>query len=177
METPTCTTSPPNACRGVLTATTPTGATSGTLDAYYDAHMDLISVHPVFNLYNREWPIFTSGPPRAPAKFVFEGHGGTGQALDSMVCNGAIVSGGTVRNSVLSPGVFVDFDAVVEGSVILDDVTIGRGAIVRNAIIDKNVLVPPGSRIGVDLDIERRRFMVTMSGVTVIGKGQTVQGG
>ena len=149
----------------------------GTLDAYYDAHMDLISVHPVFNLYNREWPIFTSGPPRAPTKFVFEGKGGTGQALDSMVCNGVIISGGTVRRSVLSPGVFVDFDAVVEGSVVMDDVSIGRGAVVRNTIIDKNVIVPPGARIGVDLERERQRFTVTQHGVTVIGKGQAVERG
>lgn len=139
--------------------------------------MDLISVHPVFNLYNREWPIFTSGPPRAPAKFVFEGDGGTGQALDSIVCNGAIVSGGTVRNSVLSPGVFVDFKAVVEGSVLLDDVTIGRGAVVRNAILDKNVVVPQGARVGVDHELERRRFTVTQRGVTVIGRGLTVERG
>jgi glucose-1-phosphate adenylyltransferase len=146
----------------------------GTLDAYYAAHRDLVSVHPVFNLYNRQWPIFTSGQPLPPAKFVFEGPGGTGHALDSMVCSGAIISGGLVRNSIVSPGVFVDFHAVVDGAVLLDDVVVGRGATVRRAIIDKNVHIPPGARIGVDLEQDRQRFTVSDGGVVVIGKGQKV---
>ncbi|MGH9183581.1 MAG: glucose-1-phosphate adenylyltransferase [Acidimicrobiales bacterium] len=146
----------------------------GTLDSYYSAHMDLISVHPVFNLYNHDWPIYTSGPPRPPAKFVLEGTGGTGQALDSMVCGGAIISGGTVRRSVISPGVFVDVRAQVESSVLMDDVRVGRGAIVRDAIIDKNVEVPPGARIGVDHELERQRFKVSENGITVIGKGEKI---
>jgi glucose-1-phosphate adenylyltransferase len=146
----------------------------GTLDAYYSAHMDLISVHPIFNLYNWDWPIYTSGPPRPPAKFVFEGGSGTGQALDSMVSAGAIIAGGTVRRSVISPGVFIDGHAQVEGSILMDDVRIGRGAIIRNAIVDKSVIVPPGARIGVDLEYDRQRFTVSDSGITVIGKKQVV---
>jgi glucose-1-phosphate adenylyltransferase len=146
----------------------------GTLDAYYDAHMDLVSVHPIFNLYNRQWPIYTSGPPRPPAKFVFEGAEGTGQALNSMVSAGAIISGGTVRRSVISPGVVIESHAQVDGSVLMDDVRVGPGAIVRNAIIDKNVHVPPGARIGVDLDRDRGRFTVSEAGIVVIGKGQQI---
>ena len=119
----------------------------GTLDAYYDAHMDLISVHPVFNLYNRRWPILTWHEPLPPAKFVFEdGEGRTGHALDSMVSAGVVVSGGTVRRSILSPGVRVHSGALVEGSVLMHDVDIGRGAVVRNAILDKNVQVPEGAQ-------------------------------
>ena len=101
----TCTTSRATPCRGRPSATAATGATSGTLDAFYDAHMDLISVHPVFNLYNREWPILTWPDPLPPAKFVFEEEGRMGHALDSMVCAGVVISGATVRRSVLSPGV------------------------------------------------------------------------
>jgi glucose-1-phosphate adenylyltransferase len=146
----------------------------GTLDAYYDAHMDLVSVHPIFNLYNRQWPIYTSGPPRPPAKFVFEGSEGTGQALNSMVSAGAIISGGTVRRSVISPGVVIESHAQVDGSVLMDDVRVGPGAIVRNAIIDKNVHVPPGAHIGVDLARDRGRFTVSEAGIVVIGKGQPI---
>ena len=146
----------------------------GTLDAFYGAQMDLISEHPVFNLYNQQWPIYTSGPPRPPAKFVYEGDAGTGQALDSMVSAGAVIAGGTVRGSVISPDVFIDAQARVEGSVLMHGVTVGRLAVVRNAIIDKNVHVPPGARIGVDDEADRRRFTVSDGGVAVIGKGETV---
>jgi glucose-1-phosphate adenylyltransferase len=146
----------------------------GTLDAYYDAHMDLVSVHPIFNLYNREWPIYTSGPPRPPAKFVFEGVEGIGQAINSMVSAGVIISGGTVRRSVLSPGVIVESHAQVEGSVLMDDVRVGPGAVIRNAIIDKNVQIPPRAQIGVDLERDRGRFTVSEGGIVVIGKGQPI---
>jgi glucose-1-phosphate adenylyltransferase len=146
----------------------------GTLDAYYDAHMDLISVHPVFNLYNRRWPILTWHPPLPPAKFVFETGERVGHALDSMVCAGVVLSGGTARRSILSPGVKLHGGALVEGSVLMHDVDIGRGAVVRNAILDKNVQIPEGARIGVDLDRDRERFEVSAGGVAVIGKGQKV---
>jgi glucose-1-phosphate adenylyltransferase len=146
----------------------------GTLDAYYDAHMDLVSVHPIFNLYNQRWPIFTSGPPLPPAKFVFEGSEGTGQALNSMVSAGVIVSGGTVRRSILSPGVIIESHAQVEGAVLMHDVRVGPEAIVRNAIIDKNVQIPPGARIGVNPEYDRRCFTLSDSGIVVVGKGQTI---
>jgi hypothetical protein len=146
----------------------------GTLDAYHDAHMDLISVHPVFNLYNLRWPILTWHEPLPPAKFVFEQEGRTGQALDSMVCAGVVLSGGTVRRSIVSPGVKVHTGALVEGSVLMHDVDVGGDAVIRNAIIDKNVVVPEGARIGVDLDRDRERFVVSDGGIVVIGKGQKV---
>jgi glucose-1-phosphate adenylyltransferase len=120
----------------------------GTLDAYYDAHMDLISVHPVFNLYNRAWPIYSWHEPLPPAKFVFDSEERRGHALNSMVSPGAIVSGGTVRRSILSPGVFVHTGAVVENCVVMDDCEIGRRAVVRDAILDKDVMVDPDARIG-----------------------------
>ncbi|HTJ74566.1 MAG TPA: glucose-1-phosphate adenylyltransferase [Acidimicrobiales bacterium] len=146
----------------------------GTLDSYYDSHRDLVSVYPVFNLYNRRWPIYTSVPQMPPAKFVLEDGGRTGQAFNSLVSAGAIISGSTVRNSVLSPGVIVDSHALVEDSVLMHDVVVGEGAIVRRAILDKHVVVPPGARIGVDGDDDRRRFTVSPNGVTVLGKGEQV---
>jgi len=147
----------------------------GTLDAYYDAHMDLISVHPVFNLYNRRWPILTWHEPLPPAKFVFDTDDRRGQALDSMVCAGVVVSGGTVRGSILSPGVRIHAGALVEGSVLMHDVDVGPGAVVRNAIVDKNVQIPEGARIGVDAEADAARFKRTEGGVVVIGKGQKVE--
>jgi glucose-1-phosphate adenylyltransferase len=147
----------------------------GTLDAYYDAHMDLISVSPAFDLYNMEWPILAWPDPLPAAKFVFADEGRTGVAYDSMVSAGVIVSGGVVRRSVLSPGVRVHSYAEVEGSVLLHGVDVGRNAIVRNAIVDKNVRIPPGARIGVDPEEDRRRFAVSAGGVVVIGKGQKVE--
>lgn len=146
----------------------------GTLDTYYDAHMDLVSVHPVFNLYNHGWPIHTWVPPTPPAKFVFDEDDRRGVALDSMVSPGVVVSGGCVRRSVLSPGVFVHSGAEVDGSVLLHDVDVGRGAVVRNAIIDKNVRIPAGARIGVDAGADRERFTVSPGGVVVLGKGEQV---
>jgi glucose-1-phosphate adenylyltransferase len=139
----------------------------GTLDAYYDANMDLVAVHPVFNLYNSQWPIYTNQPQLPPAKFV-EG----GLAQESIVSSGAIVSGATVRQSVLSPNVRLSGGAYVEGSVLMDNVQIGQGAVVRRAILDKNVVVPNGANIGVDLDADKARYHVSDSGVVVLGKGQ-----
>ncbi len=147
----------------------------GTIDAYHAAHMDLISVHPIFNLYNLEWPIYTWHDPLPPAKFVFDEKDRRGSAVDSMISSGVVVSGGTVRRSVLSPMAKVHTGALVENSVILHNVDIGRGSVVRNAIIDKNVEIPPGTRIGVDPDEDRRRFAVSEGGIVTIGKDDVVE--
>lgn len=138
----------------------------GTLDSYHDAHMDLVSVHPIFNLYNRRWPILSNLPPMPPAKFV-EG----GNAHESMVGAGTIVSGAHVRTSVLASAVSVEAGAYVEGSVVMPGVRIGRNAVVRHAILDKNVEVPDGAQIGVDLDRDRELYTVSDGGVVCLGKG------
>jgi glucose-1-phosphate adenylyltransferase len=139
----------------------------GTIDAYYDAHMDLVAVHPIFNLYNQQWPIYTYHPQLPPAKFV-EG----GIAQESMVGAGAIVAGATVRHSVLAPNVRLAAGAYVEGSVLMQGVQIGRGAVVRRAILDKDVVVPEGAHIGVDPELDASRYHVSESGVVVLGKSQ-----
>ncbi|HKG65673.1 MAG TPA: glucose-1-phosphate adenylyltransferase [Solirubrobacteraceae bacterium] len=148
----------------------------GTLDAFFEAHMDLISVHPVFNLYNREWPILTWPDPLPPAKFVFEEEGRTGHALDSMVCAGVVISGGTVRRSVLSPGAHVHSFAEVEDSILFPGADVARSAVVRRAILDKDVRVLEDAQIGVDPEHDRERgFTVSAGGVTVVGKGGVVE--
>jgi len=142
----------------------------GTLDTYHDAHMDLVSVHPIFNLYNRRWPILSNLPPLPPAKFV-EG----GNAHESMVGAGTIISGAHVRTSVIASSVAVDSGAYVEGSVLMPGVRIGRNAVVRRAILDKNVVVPEGAQIGVDLERDRQLYTVSEAGVVVLGKGVRAQ--
>jgi glucose-1-phosphate adenylyltransferase len=147
----------------------------GTLDAFYDAHMDLISVEPEFNLYNREWPILTWPDPLPPAKFVFDDDDGRrGMALDSMVCAGVVISGATVRRSVLSPGVHMHSYAEVEDSVLMQGVDVGRNAVVRRAIVDKNVRIAEGAQVGVDPVADRERFTISAGGIVVIPKGATV---
>jgi glucose-1-phosphate adenylyltransferase len=147
----------------------------GTIDAYFDAHMDLRSVAPLFNLYNDKWPILTYMPSLPPAKFVHDSGDRIGRAIDSLVSNGVIVSGGLVRRSVLSPGARVNSWSRVEDSVILHNVQVGRRAVVQNAIIDKNVIIPPGAQVGVDKEHDLARgFVVSPGGITVVGKGQEV---
>src|SRR4051812_13334363 len=146
----------------------------GALDAYHQASMDLVSGGAIFNLYNRAWPILTWSRPLPPAKFVST-ESGEGRAIDSLVCQGAIVSGGVVRRSVVSPDVRVEAGAEVEDSVLMDGVIIEPNAVVRRAIIDKNVRVPSGTRIGVDLEQDAGRFTVSGGGVVVIGKGEKVE--
>jgi glucose-1-phosphate adenylyltransferase len=147
----------------------------GTLDSYFDAHMDLCAVHPIFNLYNDKWPILTYVPSQPPAKFVHDSGDRVGRAINSVVSNGVIVSGGLVRSSVLSPGVRVNSWSRVERAILLHNTKIGRNAVVENAILDKNVEVPEGAVIGVDKDHDRARgFVVSEGGITVVGKGQAV---
>ena len=146
----------------------------GELDTYYDANMDLVSTRPRFNLYNTQWPIYSWHAPLPPAKFVFDDDVRRGQAVNSMVSAGVIVSGGTVRRSILSPGVRIEDHALVEDSVLLDSVRVGQGAVVRRAIIDKNVVVPPEARIGADRDRDHARFTLSPNGVVVIGKGEVI---
>ncbi|HEX3615925.1 MAG TPA: glucose-1-phosphate adenylyltransferase [Solirubrobacteraceae bacterium] len=140
----------------------------GTLDAYYDAHMDLISIHPVFNLYNSEWPLYTHTVQLPPAKFV-----AGGIASESMVAPGCIISG-QVTQSVLSPGVVVEEGAMVQGSILHHNVRIGRGAVVRRAILDKNIVVPPGATVGVNLERDREIYHASANDIIALGKGQRV---
>jgi glucose-1-phosphate adenylyltransferase len=144
----------------------------GTIDSYFEAHMDLCATVPAFNLYNHRWPILTHIPSSPPAKFVHDDGDRVGRAIDSIVSNGVIVSGASVRESVLSPGVHLHSWASVERSVLMDGVDVGRRAVVRNAILDKNVHVADGVEVGVDKDDDRDRgFAVSAEGVTVVGKG------
>ncbi len=140
----------------------------GTIDAYYNASMDLRAVTPALNLYNRQWPLRTAGYSDPPAKFIFDQQGRRGQAVDSIISGGTILSGGMVRGSVMGRHVRVHSGAVVEDSVIFDNCDIGRRARVRNAILDKNVRVPEDAEIGYDLERDRERYFVTDSGIVVI---------
>ena len=143
----------------------------GTIDAYYDANMDLNLIKPELNLYNRQWPVRSTSYPDPPAKFVFDEVNRRGEALDSIISGGCILSGGTVRKSVLGRGVRVHTGATVEGCVIMDNCDIGRQAKVRRAILDKNVCIPDDALVGYDLAADRARgWHVTDSGIVVIGR-------
>lgn len=147
----------------------------GTLDTYFDAHMDLVATDPVFNLYNTEWPIHTSTPQLPPAKVVAVEHHGAGYVADSILSAGVIVSGGYVRRSILSPGVKVGPGVTVENCIVLDKVEINAGAVLRNAIVDKQVIVPANARIGVDPERDRERFVVSPGGIVALAKGEVIE--
>ena len=140
----------------------------GTLDAYYDANMDCVAVSPVFNLYDKAWPIRTHQRQYPPAKFVFSEPGRTGMAVDSVVSSGCIVSGATVRRSVISPDVRVNSYAEVESCIIFSHVNIGRHCRIRRAIVDRDVHIPEGSVIGYDPEEDKRNYFVTETGITVV---------
>ena len=145
----------------------------GTVDAYYDANMDLVGVDPLLNLYDEEWPIYTFHPNLPPAKFVFDEGGRTGHAIDSIVCPGTILSGGEVKRSIIGNRVRINSYATVEDSIIFSRVNIGRNVKIHRAIIDKGVVIPPDMEVGFDHELDRARgFTVTENGVTVIAKNE-----
>jgi glucose-1-phosphate adenylyltransferase len=149
----------------------------GTIDAYWEANMDLVSVDPQLNLYDKAWPIRTYQAQNPPAKFVFaqEKKGGRlGIALDSIVAHGCIVSGGRVQNSVLSPNVRVNSYSEVNDSILMENVDIGRHSRVHRAIIDKDVVIPPKTEIGYNIEKDKQRYHVTRSGIVVIAKGTAI---
>jgi glucose-1-phosphate adenylyltransferase len=143
----------------------------GTIDAYYEANMDLISVTPQLNLYDPQWPILTQQPISPPAKTVWIEEGRVGTALNSIISNGCIISGGNVKRSILSPNVTVHSFAGVEDSILLEGVDVGRNAKIKRTIIDKEVQIPGGMEIGYNLDEDAKRFTVTASGIVVVPKG------
>jgi len=149
----------------------------GTLDAYYEANMDLVQVTPLFNLYDRDWPIRTYHEQWPPAKTVFadEATGRMGTMLDSLVSNGSIISGGRIQRCVLSPDVRINSFAEVEDAILMEHVQVGRYAKIRRAIIDKDVVIPRYAEIGYDLEEDRRRFHVTESGIVVVAKGTVIE--
>lgn len=146
----------------------------GTIDSYFDAHMDLVDPFPAFDLYNKDWPIYTLSRSLPPAKVVNDGTHGQSSAQRSLLSNGSVVAGGTVIDSVLSPGARVLGGATVERSVLLDDVIVGEGARVRNAVIDKNVVVPPGATIGYDTAADAEKYTVSANGIVVLAKAPQV---
>ncbi|MGI9666088.1 MAG: glucose-1-phosphate adenylyltransferase [Acidimicrobiia bacterium] len=150
----------------------------GTLDSYYEANMDLVDPHPIFNLYNHRWPVHTSHPMTLPpAKIVGHGEYGAGKVANSMVSPGAIITGATVEHSVISPNVRIEPGAVVENSILFDDVVISSGAVVRNTILDKSIIVPRNRIIGEDIDRDREEFTVSDGGVIAVQKGTEISYG
>ena len=148
----------------------------GTLDAYYEASMDMRAIDPPLNLFNRDWPVRTASFPSPPAKFAFDEDGRRGQAIDSIVSGGCIISGATIRRSVLGRWVYVHSRATVEDSVLFDNVDIGRGARIRNAILEKNARIPENAVIGYDAEEDAKTYQVTESGIVVIGGERTPVG-
>ena len=140
----------------------------GTLEAFYEANMDIVAVSPVFNLYDSDWPIRTHQRQYPPAKFVFAESGRTGSAVDSIVSAGCIVSGSMVKGSVLSPDVRVNSYSEVDSSILFSHVNVGRHCRIRKAIIDRDVHIPEGTTIGYDTEADRQRYFVTESGITVV---------
>jgi glucose-1-phosphate adenylyltransferase len=148
----------------------------GTLDAYFQTTMDLIQIDPILNLYDRDWPIHTYQPPMPPPKFVHTDPDRRGAALNSIVCQGAIVSGGQVYRSILSPGVRINSYALIEDSILFDHVEVGRHARIRRAIIDKDVKIPPGFDIGWNRAADvARGLTVTEDGITVVAKSEDLE--
>jgi glucose-1-phosphate adenylyltransferase len=142
----------------------------GTLDAYWEANMDLVHVSPQLNLYDDDWPIWTWQPQSPPAKFVFDDEARRGYAVDSMVSGGCIVSGSTLRRTMLFSGVYVHSYSTIEDSIVLPNVRIGRNCILKKCIIDKNCIIPEGMQVGLDPEADRKRFHVTPSGITLISR-------
>ena len=144
----------------------------GTIDSYYESSMNLISVNPDFNLYDTEWPIRTYQYQHPPAKTVSHEGERVGRSLNSLVCDGSIISGGLVERSLIGPNVKINSYSYVTDSILMNNVIVGRHARVRRAIIDKNVNIPEGYEIGFDLEGDKKKFTVTESGIVVIGKNE-----
>ncbi|ROP66233.1 glucose-1-phosphate adenylyltransferase [Curtobacterium sp. PhB130] len=148
----------------------------GTIDSFYDAHMDLIAPVPVFNLYNTDWPIFNQQTNLPPAKFVRDANGNTGSTVDSIIALGCLLSGATVERSVIGPWCGIDSGSKVLDSIVFERASIGAGSVVNRAILDKDVVIAPGAQVGIDREAdEARGFTVTESGITVVGKGVRVE--
>ena len=148
----------------------------GTMASYYAAHMDVVSPLPIFNLYNFDWPIYTSYGPQPPVKVGQGADGQPSRTDETLLSPGVVITGGTVNRSVLSPAVRVDSGAIVSDSVLMHGVHVGVGAVVRNAIIDKSVDIPDGTRIGVDHEHDKARGFMVEDGLTILGKEQSVEG-
>jgi glucose-1-phosphate adenylyltransferase len=142
----------------------------GTIDAYFEANMDLVSLMPQLNLYDPQWPILTYQPPYPPAKTVHAEEGRTGTVINSIISNGCIISGGSVKRSIFSPRVRVHSYVDIEDAILLDGVDVGRHAMIRRAIIDKEVQIPEGMKIGYNLEEDAKRFTVNHSGIVVVPK-------
>jgi len=157
-----------DSCVGTRPGGRPYWRDVGTIDAYWEANMELTKVTPELNLYDREWPIWTWQEQLPPAKFVFDDDDRRGMAVDSLVSGGDVISGSTVRRSLLFSNVRVNSYSTIEDSVVLPDVHVGRHVVLRRCVIDKGVVIPEGTTIGVDADADRRRFHVTERGITLV---------